>query len=160
MRDLKRQNPDKKFSFEEFSEVANKYNLISVNIENIQSFIDNDEAYFVIRMPHKTLNEIFIKRANVKNFFSRFKDLITTPVVSEKYVYSIRINESRLLPEEITRIGAFHRQKLKKAVVTLSISEKYELDDSNCFRVHRLEEMLYKEYFSLIDNVTTAFFNF
>ncbi len=119
---------------------------ISVNIENIQSFIDNDEAYFVIRMPHKTLNEIFIKRANVKNFFSRFKDLITTPVVSEKYVYSIRINESRLLPEEITRIGSFHRQKLKKAVVTLSISEKYELDDSNCFRVHRLEEMLYKEY--------------
>lgn len=125
---------------------VSKGTLISVNIENIQSFIDNDEAYFVIRMPHKTLNEIFIKRANVKNFFSRFKDLITTPVVSEKYVYSIRINESRLLPEEITRIGAFHRQKLKKAVVTLSISEKYELDDSNCFRVHRLEEMLYKEY--------------
>lgn len=119
---------------------------ISINIEQIQSYIDNDEAYFIMRMPHKTLNEIFMKRTNVKNFFSRLKDLITTPVVSEKYVYSVRINESRLLPEEITRIGAFHRQKLKKAVVTLSINEKYELDDSNCFRIHRLEEVLYKEY--------------
>ena len=127
------------------SEIA-KGTLISVNIEKIQSFIDNDEAYFILRMPHKTLNEIFIKHTNVKNFFSKLKDLITTPVVSEKYVYSIRINESRLLPEEITRIGAFHRQKLKKAVVTLSINENYELDDSNCFRIHRLEEVLYKEY--------------
>lgn len=127
------------------SEIA-KGTLISVNIEKIQSFIDNDEAYFILRMPHKTLNEIFIKHTNVKNFFSKLKDLITTPVVSEKYVYSVRINESRLLPEEITRIGAFHRQKLKKAVVTLSINENYELDDSNCFRVHRLEEVLYKEY--------------
>ena len=127
------------------SEIA-KGTLISVNIEKIQSFIDNDEAYFILRMPHKTLNEIFIKHTNVKNFFSKLKDLITTPVVSEKYVYSVRINESRLLPEEITRIGAFHRQKLKKAVVTLSINENYELDDSNCFRIHRLEEVLYKEY--------------
>ena len=127
------------------SEIA-KGTLISVNIEKIQSFIDNDEAYFILRMPHKTLNEIFIKHTNVKNFFSKLKDLITTPVVSEKYVYSVRINESRLLPEAITRIGAFHRQKLKKAVVTLSINENYELDDSNCFRVHRLEEVLYKEY--------------
>ena len=119
---------------------------ISLNIEKIQQFIDNDEAYFIFRMPHKSLNEIFKQRVDVKKFFSKFKDLITTPVVSEKYVYSIRINESRLLPEEITHIGAFHRQKLKKAVVTLSINENYELDDSNCYRIHRLEEDLYKDY--------------
>jgi hypothetical protein len=67
-------------------------------------------------------------------------------VVSEKYGYSIRINESRLLPEEITRIGAFHRQKLKKAVVTLSIDENYELNDAGCYRIRRLEEKLYKDF--------------
>ena len=76
----------------------------------------------------------------------RLRDLITTPVVTEKYGYSIRINESRLLPEEITRIGAFHRQKLKKAVITLSVDEKYELNDSNCYRIRRLEEKLYRGY--------------
>ena len=76
----------------------------------------------------------------------RLRDLITTPVVSEKYGYSVRINESRLLPEEITRIGAFHRQKLKKAVITISLDENYELNDAGCYRIRRLEENLYKEY--------------
>jgi hypothetical protein len=80
------------------------------------------------------------------NMLSRLRDLITTPVVSEKYGYSVRLNESRLLPEEITRIGAFHRQKLKKAVITLSVDENYELNDSGCYRIHRLEENLYEDY--------------
>ncbi|MBR4940499.1 MAG: hypothetical protein IKZ19_00670, partial [Clostridia bacterium] len=62
------------------------------------------------------------------------------------YGYSIRINESRLLPEEITRIGAFHRQKLKKAVITISIDENYEINDGGCYRIRRLEENLYREY--------------
>ena len=120
--------------------------LISVNFEKIQSFLDNDEAYFIWRMPHKSLDEIFKPRVNMGNVMSRLRDLITTPVVSEKYGYSIRINESRLLPEEITRIGAFHRQKLKKAVIALSIDENYELNDSGCYRIHRLEENLYENY--------------
>ena len=76
----------------------------------------------------------------------RLRDLITTPVISEKYGYSIRINESRLLPEEITRIGAFHRQKLNKAVITLSVDENYEMNDAGCYRIRRLEENLYREY--------------
>ena len=80
------------------------------------------------------------------NILERLRDLITSPVVSEKYGYSIRINESRLLPEEITRIGVFHRQKLKKAVITLSVDENYELNDTGCYRIRRLEENLYKEY--------------
>jgi hypothetical protein len=40
----------------------------------------------------------------------------------------------------------FHRQKLKKAVITLSVDEKYELNDSNCYRIRRLEENLYRSY--------------
>ena len=120
--------------------------LISMDLEAMQPFLDNDEAYFIWRMPHKSLDRIFKPRVNVKNALSRLRDLITTPVVSEKYGYSIRINESRLLPEEITRIGAFHRQKLKKAVVTLSVNENYELNDGGCYRIHRLEENLYEGY--------------
>ena len=120
--------------------------LISVDLGALQQFLDNDEAYFIWRMPHKSLNEIFKPRVNMGNALARLRDLITTPVVSEKYGYSIRVNESRLLPEEITRIGAFHRQKLKKAVITLSIDENYELNDSGCYRTHRLEENLYEDY--------------
>ena len=120
--------------------------LILVDLEKIQPFLDNDEAYFIWRMPHKSLNEIFKPRVDMGNAMERLRDLITTPVVAEKYGYSIRINESRLLPEQITRIGAFHRQKLKKAVITISVDESYELNDSACYRIHRLEENLYEGY--------------
>ena len=120
--------------------------LMNINLEELHPFLDNDEAYFIWRMPHKSLNEIFKPRVSMENVLGRLRDLLTTPVVSEKYGYSIRVNESRLLPEEITRIGAFHRQKLKKAVITLSINENYELNDSGCYRTHRLEENLYKGY--------------
>ena len=119
---------------------------IQVDLEKLQPFLDNDEAYFIWRMPHKSLNAIFKPCVNVGSAMDRLRDLITTPVVSEKYGYSIRINESRLLPEEITRIGVFHRQKLKKAVITLSVDENYELNDAGCYRIRRLEENLYREY--------------
>ena len=120
--------------------------LISVDLDALRQFLDNDEGYFIWRMPHKSLNEIFKPRVNMGNLLARLRDLLTTPVVSEKYGYSIRINESRLLPEEITRIGTFHRQKLKKAVIAISIDENYELNDSGCYRIHRLEEDLYEGY--------------
>ena len=120
--------------------------LLIMDLEKLQPSLDNDEAYIVWRMPHKTLDEVFKPKVNVKNIISRLIDLITTPVVSEKYGYSIRINESRLLPEEITKIGAFHRQKLKKAVVTISIDENYDINDANCYRIRRLEDKLYSDY--------------
>ena len=120
--------------------------LINVDLEKLNASLDNDEAYFIWRMPHKSLDEIFKACVDVGNAMSRLRDLITTPVVSEKYGYSIRINEARLLPEDITRIGAFHRQKLKKAVITLSVDENYELNDGGCYRIRRLEENLYKDY--------------
>ena len=120
--------------------------LIRVDLQELQPYLDNDEAYFIWRMPHKSLDAIFKSCVDVGNAMERLRDLITTPVVSEKYGYSIRINESRLLPEEITHIGMFHRQKLKKAVITLSVDETYELNDSNCYRIRRLEENLYRNY--------------
>ena len=120
--------------------------LIRVGLQELQPHLDNDEGYFIWRMPHKSLDAIFKPCVDIENAMERLRDLITTPVVSEKYGYSIRINESRLLPEEITRIGMFHRQKLSKAVITLSVDEKYELNDSNCYRIRRLEENLYRNY--------------
>ena len=132
--------------------------LISFDLEALQEFLDNDEGYFIWRMPHKSLNEIFKPRVNMGNALERLRDLITTPVVSEKYGYSIRINEARLLPDEITRIGAFHRQKLKKALITISIDEDYDLNDATCYRIRRLEENLYEGYlpeaYSCEDQIT------
>ena len=38
------------------------------------------------------------------------------------------------------------RQKLNKVVVTLSLQEDYQVNDSNCYRIHRLEQELYGDY--------------
>ncbi|MBO5945504.1 MAG: hypothetical protein J6Q69_02750 [Clostridia bacterium] len=120
--------------------------LMNIDISSFKGALDNDEAYFIWRMPHKTLDEVFKPCVSVGSMLTRLRDLLTTPVISEKYGYSIRINEARLLPEEITRIGAFHRQKLTKASVTISVNEDYELNDLSCYRIHRLEERLYDGY--------------
>ena len=124
----------------------NEGTLIKIDLEKLRPYLDNDEAYFIWRMPHKSLDEVFAPRKDMNSAMERLKDLITTPIVAEKFGYSIRINEARLLPAEITKIGAFHRQKLKKAVVTLSVNESYELNDAGAYRIRRLEENLYKDF--------------
>lgn len=120
--------------------------LIHVDLQKLHPFFDNDEVYFIWRMPHKSLNEIFMQGVDGESVIARLRDMITSPVIMEKYGYSVRVNESRFLPERITRIGAFHRQKLNKAFITISIHEDYEISDSGCYRIHRLEEELYKEF--------------
>ena len=119
---------------------------INFNLEKLQPFLDNDEAYIIWRMPHKTLDDIFKWHVDGETTLTRLRDLVTSLVVQEKYGYSVRINEARLLPEGITRVGAFHRQKLKKAVITISLNENYEINDSGCYRIRRLEENLYTGY--------------
>jgi hypothetical protein len=120
--------------------------LLDINLAPLQPFIDNDEAYFIWRMPHKSLNRLFKSRVGAGSVMSRFRDLITSPMLSEKHGYSVRINESRHLPEEITRVGSFHRQKIKKAIVTITVSEDYDINDEGCYRIRHLEDDLYGEY--------------
>jgi hypothetical protein len=119
---------------------------MDIDLTSIQPFIDNDEAYFLWRAPHKSLDKLFKSHVGAGSLMSRFIDLISSPMLSEKNGYSVRINEPRLLPEEITRVGSFHRQKIKKAVITITVSEDYDINDEGCYRIRHLEEELYKEY--------------
>ena len=95
---------------------------------------------------HKSLDKLFKSRVGAGSIMSRFRDLVTSPMLSEKHGYSVRINEPRLLPEEITRVGSFHRQKIKKAVITISINEDYDINDEGCYRIRHIEEDLYGKY--------------
>ena len=49
--------------------------LIEVDLNKLQPFLDNDEAYFMWRMPHRSLDEIFHQRINVGNVISFGQDL-------------------------------------------------------------------------------------
>ncbi len=125
---------------------VSKGTLLKVPFEGLLKYLDNEEAYFIFRVPHKSMDEVFKKQMDVGNVITRMRDLLLTPMVAERYGYSVRINEARLLPNEINSIGAFHRQKLKKAVLTISIDEGYELNDTACYRIRRMEEELYKDF--------------
>ena len=120
--------------------------LLKVPFDGFTEYLDNDEAYFIFRIPHKSITQVFRQHKKVGSLSSKLLDLLMSPLISESYGYSVRINEARLLPKEINSIGAFHRQKLKKAVVTISISDDYEINDSSCYRIRRLEENLYKNF--------------
>ena len=120
--------------------------LMTVPLDNLLPSLDNDEAYFTFRIPHKNLDDMFKSQLSAKHNFHNFFNLLTSPVQSEKYSCSVRVNEARLLPDEINQFSAFHRQKLNKAVVTLSLQEDYQVNDSNCYRIHRLEEDMYGDF--------------
>ena len=127
-------------------EHISKGTLLKVPFAELFEHLDNDEVYFMFRIPHKSISEVFKQSTKVGSFITKTRDLIMSPIVSENYGYSVRINEARLLPKEINSIGAFHRQKLKKAVVTISIADNYEINDMACYRIRRLEEELYKNF--------------
>lgn len=120
--------------------------VITVDFEFIKDFITSDEAYLIFRIPHKTLDKIFAPVIDVGSIFDKINSLIQSPIISEKYGYSIRINEARLLPPEINEIEELHEQRIRKTLVTISIGDEYEMNDSTCYRIRRLEAELNKNY--------------
>ncbi len=120
--------------------------VITAELHKIQQYITSDEAYVIFRIPHRTLDEIFATQMDVRGSIERLKELISSPTVTQKYGYSIRINEARLLPAEINQIEVLHQQRIRKALITISVDDEYELNDSNCYRIRRMEEDLYMKY--------------
>ena len=120
--------------------------VITVDFEFIKDFITSDEAYLIFRISHKTLDKIFAPVIDVGSMFDRINSLIQSPMISEKYGYSIRINEARLLPPEINEIKDLQEQRIRKALVTISLGDEYDMYDSTCYRIRRLEAELNRGY--------------
>lgn len=120
--------------------------VITVDFEFIKECITSNEAYLIFRIPHKTLDKIFAASIDVMGVIDKINSLIQSPILSEKYGYSIRINEARLLPPEINEIEALHEQRIRKALVTISLGDEYEMNDSTCYRIRRLEAELNRNY--------------
>ena len=120
--------------------------VIVIDFEFIKDYITSDEAYLIFRIPHKSLDKIFAPSKDVGSFFDKINSLIQSPIISEKYGYSIRINEARLLPPEINEIEDLQEQRIRKALVTISLGDEYEMNDSTCYRIRRLEAELNRNY--------------
>ena len=120
--------------------------VITVDFEFINDCITSDEAYLIFRIPHKTLDKVFAHAIDVGSLLDRINSLIQSPIISEKYGYSIRINEARLLPPAINEIEELQEQRIRKALVTISLGDEYEMNDSTCYRIRRLEAELNRGY--------------
>ena len=120
--------------------------VITVDFEFIKDFVTSDEAYLIFRIPHKTLDKVFAPVIDVGSMLDKINSLIQSPMISEKYGYSIRINEARLLPPEINEIEELQEQRIRKALVTISLGDEYEMNDSTCYRIRRLEAELNRNY--------------
>ena len=120
--------------------------MLSLSISRLQEYLDNDTAYFYFRLPQKSLMKMCEKTDDAKILLKRMRDLISSPRQQEKYGHAVRINEARRLPDTITKQGEFHRQKLDKAILSVSIHEDYRVNEANCYRIQRMEENLYKDF--------------
>ena len=120
--------------------------VITINFEYIWDCITSDVAYMIFRIPHKTLDAIFDSSIDAGGVSDKISSIIQSPIILEKYGYSIRINEARLLPSEINDSQVLHEQKIRKVLVTISLSDDYDMDDSACYRIRRLEEELHRNY--------------
>ena len=120
--------------------------VITVDFEFIKTFITSDEAYMIFRIPHKTLDKMFDPTRDMRGILDKINSSIQSPMISEKYGYSIRINEARLLPPEINEIDVLHQQRIRKALVTISLDDEYEMNESTCYRIRRLEADLNRDY--------------
>ena len=120
--------------------------VITVDFNIINNCVTSSQAYMIFRIPHKTLDNVFAPTMDAKGIADKINLLIQSPILSEKYGYSIRINEARLLPPELNEIKALHEQRIRKALVTISLSDEYEMNDSTCYRIRRLEADLNRDY--------------
>ncbi|MBR5308810.1 MAG: hypothetical protein IKU43_08565 [Clostridia bacterium] len=120
--------------------------VITIDFKVINDCVTSSQAYMIFRIPHKTLDNVFAPTMDAKGIADKINLLIQSPILSEKYGYSIRINEARLLPPELNEIKALHEQRIRKALVTISLSDEYEMNDSTCYRIRRLEADLNRDY--------------
>ncbi len=120
--------------------------VVRIDLAGMREYMVSDEVYIIFRIPHRTIDDIFTSKINMGSTLHRLKELISTPMVTKKYGYSLRINEARLLPAELNKIKDLQQQRIRKALITISIDEEYDLNDSGCYRIRRLEEKLYKDY--------------
>ena len=120
--------------------------VVTIDMEFIKDCITSDEAYIIFRIPHKSLDKIFAPSMDVRRMIDKINSLIQSPIISEKYGYSIRINEARLLPHEINQIEVLQQQRIRKALVTITLGDEYEMNENSCYRIRRLEAELNRNY--------------
>ncbi len=116
--------------------------IISFSFDRLSSHIRNDNGYIRFRIPHKSLDEIFKYKKH------DYKFTFESPIITDYYYHTIRINEFRSLPLEVRHMLSTKKQtkSIKKVCFYLSANEKINIDDNYCENVRPLENDLFGTY--------------
>lgn len=124
-------------------EKCSEGSILHFKVYSIFDKLTKSELYMRFRIPNKGLSELLHQKSDVLHSFA---GALSSPIQYENYSYTVRLNESRLLPSEILYNDAFQKQKVKKVLLTVCANGSYIIDASACYKVRVLEKDLYKNY--------------
>lgn len=107
--------------------------IIQFLFKKAHSYIKNKNCYIRFRIPHKSLDEIFSYKRH------DYKFLFDSPIITDKYQHTIKINEYRALPFEVRQIFSLHNQCINKVLFFLSSIDEINIDNNICENVRPLE---------------------
>lgn len=114
--------------------------LLQLSFTNVNHMLQATETYIRFRLPHKSLDNSF---SLLKH---DYRVIFESPIITDKVSYTLKVNELRSLPPEVRHSFNVDSQKVSKVILTLSATQEYVVDDSNCYKIRHLEENLYANY--------------
>lgn len=114
--------------------------LIHIPLNSIKPELIYNDSYIRFRIPHKTLNKLFIQKNH------DFKFQFESPILTDRYNYVIKVNEVRSLPFEVRNIFPKSGVQVLKIISIFYADEKYTIDDSLCYKIRNLEHDLFDSY--------------
>ena len=120
--------------------------LLTARILEWKTEFQSDEIYVFFRLPHKSLNELFKAKPHTKLEKDSLKELITSPIVTQRFGYTLGVNEERILPQAILGNEKIRGQDIQRTQLTLIIDEDYEVNDGGCNRIRHSDGSAYAGY--------------
>lgn len=117
--------------------------IITFDVLTISKKLTKDELYIRFRIPNKKEEEFLAEKSNALDSFAR---ILSSPILHEKYLYTIRVNEMRSLPEQIRFNTLVQNQKILKIILTVCANGPFTVDPSTCYKTRVIEKELYKDY--------------
>lgn len=114
--------------------------LITFTFNDIHSLLKNDNGYIRFRIPHKSLDKIFTTKKH------DYKFTFDSPIITDKYQHTIKINEFRSLPFEIRKMFSINGRNIKKIQFFLSSTETININENICENIRLLENDLFESY--------------
>lgn len=114
--------------------------LISFSFDKVHTHFKDCNCYIRFRIPHKSLDRIYTSKKH------DYKFSLNSPIITDVYQHTIRINEFRSLPIEVRQMLSTGEEPIIKAHFFLSSNDEIDINNNVCENIRPLENDLFEEY--------------